>query len=123
MDTPAYDHVNVSNSSAAVAWGAVLAIAVEGLRVHANSCSGQRCDHSEGGFPPPLLVSGMRPDLFLMKDVSISDNTGWQSSQAGPQQDPPGPDLPNSMRSQEPKYLFCISFEGGKGQGVALSNL
>eukprot|EP01051_Picozoa_sp_SAG22_P025012 SAG22_NODE_7206_length_762_cov_0.930618_1_plen_195_part_10 len=80
MDTPKYDHVNASNSTAAVAWGAILAIAVEGLQIHANSCTGERCDHSEGGFPPPLLVSGVRADQFWVTGVSISGNTGWEST-------------------------------------------
>ena len=93
MDTPKYDHVNASNSTAAVAWGAILAIAVEGLQIHANSCTGERCDHSEGGFPPPLLVSGVRADQFWVTGVSISGNTGWESTReretAG--SDPPAP--------------------------------
>jgi hypothetical protein len=63
-----------------VAWGAVLAIAVDDMQIRSNSCTGGCCDHSEGGFPPPLLVSSTRPDEFWVTGVSISGNTGWEST-------------------------------------------
>jgi hypothetical protein len=59
-----------------IAWGAVIDIATVGLDVSDNY--GQHSTVRD--WPPPLLVGGTDPDLFMMMEVHVSGNTGFQAS-------------------------------------------
>ena len=93
------DWVN-KTEGATIAWGAIAAIAAVGLDVSDNSCTGAQCQKydlngpnaRDGGIVPPLLLGGDSPGHFMLKEVRINGNTGWQGGVgAGPQSHPPLP--------------------------------
>ena len=138
-DTPRADHVNAT-PGAAVAWGAITAVAAMGLDIFDNSCSGAQCQRygatdPDGGIPPPLLVAGQTPDLFMLDEVRISGNTGWQGGIGCPSPchaplrgqtngDPwPGAGWLALLDTAEPETLGCMRLGTIEADRVPTRNL
>ena len=68
--------------SPGVAWGAVLALGVDGATIEDNTCDAGTCAHDANGNPPPLVTAGVDPRFMYTHNLFMQDNTGWQGTSA-----------------------------------------